>query len=320
MQKTPLISVIVPIYNVESYLEECVNSILNQTYKNLEIILVDDGSPDNCPSMCDNYQKLDSRIRVIHKINGGLSDARNKGLEIATGEYISFIDSDDFIEKNMYQKMMDSILENNAELCSCSINLVYDDRIERIDNKREILNDNYSVMKSYILDYNIKTPVWDKLYHKSLLNDLYFEKGKYNEDEFFTYILLSRVKKAVVIEDCFYNYRQREKSIMADYSPKRIDSLEAALQRTEFIYKNYPEFYVKAKYDLYIMCICNYKALIKSENLTDENKEKYMEIIEEFLRKQPWKLKEVFKLSFKNALRMILAGKSLKFYFKIIKV
>ena len=102
----PLISVIVPIYNVEKYLDRCVDSIINQTYKNLEIILVDDGSPDNCPQMCDDYAKKDSRIKVVHKENGGLSDARNVGMEVATGEYVSFIDSDDYISLDCYETVL----------------------------------------------------------------------------------------------------------------------------------------------------------------------------------------------------------------------
>ena len=111
----PKVSIVVPIYNVEKYLEQCIDSIINQTLKEIEIILVDDGSPDNCPQICDDYVKKDSRIKVVHKTNGGLSSARNAGIEIATGDYIGFVDSDDYIELDMYEKMYNIAIENNVD-------------------------------------------------------------------------------------------------------------------------------------------------------------------------------------------------------------
>ena len=118
-----LISVIIPIYNVEAYLDECIASVIAQTYSNLEIILVDDGSPDNCPQMCDEWAAKDSRIRVIHKENGGLSDARNAGIDIATGEYIAFVDSDDWIVPEMYEKMLAALKTENAATCAWNMRL-----------------------------------------------------------------------------------------------------------------------------------------------------------------------------------------------------
>ena len=128
----PLITVIVPIYHVEKYLHRCVDSILNQTYENLEIILVDDGSGDACSSICDEYAGRDSRIVVIHKENGGLSDARNAGIEIAKGQYLAFVDSDDYIHKDMYKILMKEILESNAEVSICSYKYVYDNKEKEI--------------------------------------------------------------------------------------------------------------------------------------------------------------------------------------------
>ena len=121
-----LISVIVPIYNVEKYLQKCVDSIINQTYKNLEIILVDDGSPDNCPKMCDDYAEKDSRIKVVHKENGGLSDARNVGMEVATGEYVSFIDSDDYISLDFYETLLETIVDNDSDVVECGVVKFYE--------------------------------------------------------------------------------------------------------------------------------------------------------------------------------------------------
>ena len=130
-----LISVIVPIYNVEQYLDRCVKSIVEQTYTNLEIILVDDGSPDNCGAMCDSWAARDNRIKVIHKENGGLSDTRNAGLGIATGDFISFIDSDDWIESAFYEKLLTAIRESNAEVAACATNFVTED--ERLIRVRQ---------------------------------------------------------------------------------------------------------------------------------------------------------------------------------------
>ena len=129
-----LISIIVPIYKVENYLKRCIDSIINQTYKHIEIILVDDGSPDNCGAICDEYTKFDDRIKVIHKKNGGLSDARNCGIEISTGDYIIFIDGDDYVSKNMCEKLLIRALEHNADIVSCNFKEIY------IDNNREKIN------------------------------------------------------------------------------------------------------------------------------------------------------------------------------------
>ena len=121
-----LISVVVPIYNVENYIKKCVDSILSQTYKNLEIILVDDGSPDNCPQICDEYAQKDNRIKVIHKENGGLSDARNAGIDISKGKFITFIDSDDYIEKDYVEVLYNSIKENASDMAIGSHKAIYD--------------------------------------------------------------------------------------------------------------------------------------------------------------------------------------------------
>ena len=132
----PLISIIVPIYKVEKYLKKCIQSIMNQTYLNFELILVDDGSPDDCPMICDNYAKLDNRIVVLHKQNGGLSDARNAGLDVARGEYIGFVDSDDFIANNMYEKLLSGLLAEDADMAVC--NFSYVDENYRFLDKRNL--------------------------------------------------------------------------------------------------------------------------------------------------------------------------------------
>ena len=139
---TPLVSIIIPIYNVENYLEQCIISVVHQTYKNLEIILVNDGSPDNSGKICDDFALMDKRIKVIHKMNGGLSSARNAGIDIAKGEYLGFVDSDDTIEPFMYEKLMTAIKRDGIDLAVCAINYVerYDALEENADRVREIIN------------------------------------------------------------------------------------------------------------------------------------------------------------------------------------
>ena len=124
MKQQPLISVIVPVYNVEQYIHQCVDSILSQTYKNLEIILVDDGSPDNCPAICDEYARNDDRVKIIHQENGGISAARNSALDLCTGEYIAFVDSDDWIESNAYEEMMSEMQKKDLDVVFCGVNVI----------------------------------------------------------------------------------------------------------------------------------------------------------------------------------------------------
>ena len=150
VNRNDLISIIVPVYNMEQYMERCVNSIINQTYSNLEIILVDDGSTDRSPAMCDEYALKDARIKVVHKANGGLSDARNAGLKVATGAYIGYVDSDDWVELSMYQKLYESCIENDAQVAVCRYAKAYQDRIERGGHGKVTAFDRDGVLKGYL--------------------------------------------------------------------------------------------------------------------------------------------------------------------------
>ena len=138
----PLISIIIPVYKVEKYLEKCIKSVLDQTYKNLQIILVDDGSPDNCGNICDNYAKIDNRIEVIHKANGGLSEARNVGLKVARGEYIGFVDSDDYVSNEMFENLYNTLISNDVDVSICNFYTVINNKniIKNADNGVEIYN------------------------------------------------------------------------------------------------------------------------------------------------------------------------------------
>ncbi len=237
-----MISVIVPVYKVEKYLDRCVDSIVGQTYKNLEIILVDDGSPDSCPSMCDEWAKKDSRIKVIHKQNGGPSDARNAGMKVANGEYIGFVDSDDYISSDMYERLLDSIEKTDSDISCCGAKMVWEDGRERLlTPDGEHILDNLQAVKSIICEDVLKQVVWNRLYKTELVSDIMFPVGKYHEDVFWNYKAISRAKKVSALSAPCYFYTQREGSIMsAGYSEKRMDAVSAYEERSDFMAENYP--------------------------------------------------------------------------------
>ena len=173
-KRQALISVIVPIYNTVEYLPRCVDSIRRQTYRNLEIILVDDGSPDRCPAMCDAWAEKDRRIKVIHKANGGLSDARNVGLQLAQGNYVAFIDSDDWIDLRFIEILYKAIVETEAEISACDIRKVYEEseeRITSIDAIKVQLSTPREAIQDILYDCRFRTVVWNKLYKREILID-----------------------------------------------------------------------------------------------------------------------------------------------------
>ena len=174
-----LISVIIPIYKVEEFLDKCISSVVNQTYYNLEIILVDDGSPDNCPQMCDVWASRDNRINVIHKPNGGLSDARNAGIQIAKGDFIAFVDSDDWIAPNMYQMMVDAIEKENADICACGIVVSYPES-EKVLNIPEVVGDSKMILELIYNDTQYPVAAWNKLYRRECWENFRFPNGKIN--------------------------------------------------------------------------------------------------------------------------------------------
>lgn len=234
-----LISVIVPVYNVEKYLSRCVESLINQTYTYLEIILVDDGSQDNSGILCDQYASQDERIKVIHKENGGLSSARNKGLNIASGKFISFVDSDDWIAIDMYEYMMRLMSENKADVVQCDLLQTNGD--QQIDNKDEKIRiyEDKEICQFY-MDFSTKTgsySVWKFLYKRKLLESIKFREGKINEDIDFNYKVLSRCKRLVVSNQIKYFYYQDGNSLSTGGLKRRdfdlYDAAEALYQLTK---------------------------------------------------------------------------------------
>lgn len=219
----PLISIIVPIYNVELYIDECIHSLQNQSYQNLEIILVDDGSPDKCPQMCEEYARRDARIKVIHKHNGGLSDARNAGIEIATGEFIGFVDSDDCIMPYMYETLLNKIEEYNADIISCKFANYIEGKITQSGIKTLCGYEEGKVLtlKEYFTEVvyeHLDNASWNKLYRRCILSER-FRKGRNNEDFlFFSQLAMNNPDaKIAFTTETFYKYRQqRVGSICAD--------------------------------------------------------------------------------------------------------
>ena len=242
-QEKALISLIIPVYKVEKYLEKCIQSVINQTYENLQIILVDDGSPDNCGKICDEYAKKDHRIEVIHKSNGGLSDARNKGLEIAKGEYIGFVDSDDYIEADMYEVLYNLLKQYNADVSICNFYTVSQGKIS-IKNADNGINEynRIEILKEILLDKNIQSYAWNKLYKKELFDEIKYPIGKKYEDIGTTFYLLEKCNKVVVTGKSEYYYINRQDSIVNNVTESTItDYIKLIMQRYDYIEKNIKE-------------------------------------------------------------------------------
>ena len=233
------ISIIIPVYKVEQYLGKCVDSVLNQTYKELEIILVDDGSPDHCPEICEEYAGKDSRIVVIHKQNGGLSSARNAGLDVAKGEYIFFLDSDDYIAENTIERMYQTIISEKADIAICDFVKV-DENGEIIKElspiKNECLNKEQLLMKLVNPTNWYYVVAWNKLYKKTLFSAIRFPVGKINEDEFTVHQIFYECNKAVTIAEKLYFYLRRKSSITTNsFSVKNLDGISALADRCLFL-------------------------------------------------------------------------------------
>lgn len=302
------ISIIVPVYNVEKYLTKCIDSIINQTYKDLEIILVDDGSTDNSGQICDQYAIKDNRIKVIHKENGGLSDARNVGIKNSTGEYLSFIDSDDYIDKDMIECLYNAITDTNSDIAVCG------KYIEKETGKYYLKNvnlqlkiyDSKEALKSILTNNLIDVSACDKLFKKTLFRDIKFPKNKYFEDMGTIYKLIDLCNSIVHIGGAKYHYIQRQDSITKTKFDMRYNDLyEHMNQLIELINKkyNYLNEYVLS-YQLQNLITI----IIEYHNGINEDKEKYIEI-----------RNKAFK-ELKNNKKNILKNKKIKLTKKIMMI
>ena len=257
-----LISIIVPIYKVEAYLDKCVRSIAEQTYENLEIILVDDGSPDSCPALCDAWAEKDRRVKVIHKENGGLSEARNAGLAIAAGQYIAFIDSDDCIAPEFIARLLEAIQAAGADVAECATAYVDENgSILRHRNTAPISEmGKMEALRRLVREDGIYQTVWNKLYRREVIAGILFEKGKYHEDDFWTWQVFDRIGKLAVVDCPLYFYLQRSGSIIgAGYTPRRLDGLEARRLRMQNLQK-YEELACLTRQSLVLDCMWHYQS------------------------------------------------------------
>ena len=239
----PRISIIVPIYKVEKYLPTCLDSILAQTYRNLEIILVDDGSPDGCGSICDAYGAKDSRIRVFHQSNGGVAAARNAGLDAARGDWIGWVDSDDWIEPDMFAYLLENALAAQADICVCGRFEELRSRTAYFGRTEYALLDQKSAMKALLEERYMDSALYDKMWRRELFQDIRFTVGQTYEDLAAVHRLFAKAEKVLFLSEPKYHYRRRDDGIVGDTSlPNRMNHYNAAQQRYANMVKDFSEF------------------------------------------------------------------------------
>lgn len=282
MNEMPLISVIIPIYKVEDYLNKCIESVRNQTYSNLEIILVDDGSPDRCGSICDEYVLQDGRIRVIHKTNGGLSDARNAGINIMQGEYVTFIDSDDFVSKYFVENLWMAIKKTDCEIAtSWFLEYHTGDKVACPNRLQvediQVLN-REALYEKLLYQDGVEVSAWGKLYRSKLFNGIRYPVGKLYEDIPTTYLLVEKTDKIAVIPNIDYYYFQRNNSIaQTSFSLKKMDAIKHMSNFKDFIIENYPRLEMAAKCR-YFSTVCNILFLIPKSTFEEQRVELWKEV------------------------------------------
>lgn len=252
-----LISVIVPVYRAEKYLDRCIQSIADQTFGNLEILLVDDGSPDSCGAICDAWASKDSRIRVIHKENGGGGEARNVALDMAQGEYISLIDSDDYIEPHMYAHLL-SLMVDGVDIAECGLLETELDDAPLDDGScfESRIYTAEEAMKLHIADSLFRQTPPNKLYRRSTIGDIRFPVGNRIDDEFWTYRVIANARKLARTSCNMYAYRQQPESVMhLCFSLPRLQALDAKCQRLEFLKERFPGLVSQARINLWYTCL-----------------------------------------------------------------
>ncbi|MCU7212138.1 glycosyltransferase family 2 protein [Turicibacter sanguinis] len=296
--KLPVVSIVVPIYNVENYVRKCIDSIISQTYQNIEIILVNDGSTDQSGQIISSYLEVDKRIRIFHKENGGLSDARNYGMRYITGEYVLFVDSDDWIDKSFVESLVNVSLIEAADIVQCGFYYTYDECLE-YDNRWFNENDPYYVlnhheaMKELIQNERIKNFAWGKLFKASLLHDIPFEKGVLFEDIFWMHQVFARIEKYVLIHQPLYFYRQRMDSIVAQYRIKNLDLIRGQIERKEFVVNYYPSLISEQDKIIVQSMLIHFNLL--SMNETQDREKVYRTKLKDYLRMNQQSLFESIK-------------------------
>lgn len=309
-----LITVIVPIYNVEKYLKKCINSIINQTYKNMEIILVDDGSTDQSGKICDEFALKDTRIKVIHKENGGLSSARNTALKIAKGEYIGFVDSDDYICEDMYKTLYDTMIKNEADISIVSFYEEYRNKVVGVSDSGELIIFNkLEAINELLIDSRIQSYAWNKLFRKELFENIEFPNGKNFEDIATTLLLFEKANKVVLLETPKYHYLRRDDSIIGSASVKTyLDYLDIILDKYVYLKGKYKETELCNKYNYVKNMICIHTIIVTFG--LEELKEKYernYKIFEEIIKENEKEIAEKLDYYNKAILYMMLLNRDI---------
>lgn len=260
-----LVSVIVPVYNVESYLKECVDSLIHQTYQNIEIILINDGSTDNSGQVCDQYCEIDKRISVIHKENGGQSDARNVGLDVAVGDYIMFVDSDDFVADNYVELMLATMVSEQADIVCCGFSFTdeYGKVTVSVSNKAKAVISAEETLHLLIQDNNpIENYVWNKIYKRCYFDKEKFPIGRLYEDVATTYKILIKCNTVALIPNELYYYRLRPGSTVHEANMKSIeDSVRVQLERYQALSDTYPQLSLELT-DSFLNSLCRTYGLL----------------------------------------------------------
>ena len=312
-----LISIIVPVYNVEQYLEKCVDSIINQKYKNLEIILVDDGATDSSGKLCDELAKIDNRIKVYHKENGGLSDARNYGVERATGDYIGFVDSDDYIDSEMYEELYEAIKKENVDVVECNLKIIYPDRVELFTEQKYY---NVYTKQEYLEEYlkieKIFGSACVRLIKSDIAKKLKFPVGKLYEDTYYAYDLIEKVDRYVIMNNPYYNYLMRENSITnTKFNPRIFDLIEIVEKFRKTTYENYPGLKEAADCRKMYAYFSVLNSILLEENYRDN--EYYSEILSYFKRNYISLLKNKY-INRNRKLSVILIKLNIDLYRKVL--
>lgn len=299
--KLEKVTIIIPVYNVEKYIRQCLNSVVSQTYKNLEIILIDDESPDLCPEICEEYADKDKRITVFHQKNGGAANARNYGLEKATGDYICFVDSDDYVKPKYVEILLQMAKENVADIAACSYVSIYPDTEEH----QSLIVDREYTDREYLTEFTRNWTcglIWNKIFSKNVIKDIRFSEGHRIDDEFFTYKVVMNSKKIITSRNELYAYRMRASGVMLSENQAKEkmiqDRMEYLTERYDLVTERYPELkkiYLENLADNMIRLkneITSYS--FDSKNIKDIYKKYQKEILQ---GKISWKLKYAFLMS-----------------------
>jgi len=304
------ISVIVPVYKVEPYLDQCVESIVNQTYRELEILLIDDGSPDRCPEICDAWAEKDARIRVIHKANGGLSDARNVGMDAAEGEYIAFVDSDDFVEPEYIEYLFRALKETGADLSECGHCRTLEP-LEKKEMAPPVLQTPEEAL--YIWSAHpqerVNCVVWDKLFRRERIEGERFALGYYGQDMLFSCRVFGKCRKIAYIENQLYHWRITPGSAMHQFPKNPLDVMEMTFRGSQYLEQNYPALAKDCKVRMCSHCIGFCYWLRYGEPV--EGKAEARETMLSIRRKVTFTKEEWARCSLKEKLRILCSGPGL---------